>query len=56
MQAIDFKELWHYRELLWILGLRDNQKSAYRQTALGAAWAILQPVASMVVFTIFSDA
>lgn len=51
-QAIDFKELWHYRELLWILGLRDI-KVRYRQTALGATWAILQPVASMVVFTIF---
>lgn len=51
-QAIDFKELWHYRDLLWILGRRDI-KVRYRQTALGATWAILQPVASMVVFTIF---
>lgn len=51
-QAIDFKELWHYRELLWILGLRDI-RVRYKQTALGAGWAILQPVASMIVFTIF---
>jgi homopolymeric O-antigen transport system permease protein len=51
-QAIDFKEIWHYRDLLWILGLRDI-RVRYKQTALGAAWAILQPVASMVVFTIF---
>lgn len=50
--AIDFLELWRYRELLLFQALRDI-KVRYKQTALGAAWAILQPVLTMVVFTIF---
>src|SRR5437016_12593994 len=45
-------ELWEYRELLYFLVWRDI-KVRYKQTALGAAWAILQPVMTMVVFTIF---
>ena len=44
-------ELWRYRELLFFLAWRDL-KLRYRQTALGVAWAILQPLATMVVFTI----
>jgi len=46
------KELLEYRELLFILALRDV-KIRYKQTALGALWAILQPVATMLVFTLF---
>jgi len=46
------KELWNYRELLFILVWRDI-KVRYKQTALGAIWAILQPVLATVVFSIF---
>lgn len=46
------RELWSYRELLYFLTWRDL-KTRYMQTALGAAWVILQPVAMMVIFTIF---
>jgi lipopolysaccharide transport system permease protein len=49
---INFRELWHYRELLVFLVIRDI-KVRYKQTFLGAAWAILQPVMTMVVFSIF---
>jgi lipopolysaccharide transport system permease protein len=52
LTTIDFGELWHYRDLLWFLAVRDI-KVRYKQTALGAAWAILQPFATMVVFSIF---
>jgi lipopolysaccharide transport system permease protein len=45
-------ELWVYRELLYFLTWRDV-KVRYKQTLLGAAWAILQPLLAMVVFTIF---
>ncbi len=51
-QGVDLRELWKYRELLLFLGLRDIQVR-YKQTVLGAAWAIIQPVTTMVVFTIF---
>ena len=50
-QPIDFRELWHYRELLWILAQRDI-KVRYKQTALGALWAVIQPFGQMVVFTL----
>ena len=46
------REVWAYRELLYFLTWRDV-KVRYKQTILGAAWAILQPFMSMVVFTIF---
>ncbi len=49
---IDLGELWRYRDLLWFLAKRDIQLR-YRQTALGVAWALLQPLATMAVFTIF---
>ena len=49
---IDLEELWQYRELLWFYAVRDI-KVRYKQTFLGAAWAILQPVMTMVVFSIF---
>jgi lipopolysaccharide transport system permease protein len=45
-------ELWQYRELLWFLAWRDV-KVRYKQTVLGAGWAILQPLVGMIVFTIF---
>jgi lipopolysaccharide transport system permease protein len=51
-QALDLSELWTYRELLYFLTWRDV-KVRYKQTVLGAAWAILQPLLMMVVFTIF---
>jgi lipopolysaccharide transport system permease protein len=46
------RELWHFREVALQIAARDV-KVRYRQTALGALWAILQPVGTMVVFTIF---
>jgi len=46
------KELWEYRELLYFLVWRDI-KVRYKQTVLGAAWAIIQPFFTMVVFSIF---
>jgi len=49
--ALDLKELWHYRELLFFLAWRDI-KLRYKQTALGAAWAILQPLLTMIIFSI----
>lgn len=48
---LDLRELWEYRELAGFLVLRDL-KVKYRQTLLGAAWAVLQPVATMVVFSL----
>ena len=51
-QLIDAKELWQYRELLFIFTWRDV-KVRYKQTLLGAAWAIIQPFMMMLVFTVF---
>jgi lipopolysaccharide transport system permease protein len=48
---LGFKDLWLYRELLYFLVWRDV-KVRYKQTALGAVWAVLQPLLTMVVFTI----
>ena len=48
----NLRELWQYRELLFFLIWRDI-KVRYKQTALGAAWAVIQPVFSMVVFSLF---
>ena len=50
--AAGLKELWEYRELLYFLTWRDI-KVRYKQTALGAAWAIIQPFFMMVVFSLF---
>src|SRR2546425_11490735 len=50
--SIGFRELWDYRELLYFLTLRDI-KVRYKQTVLGAAWAIIQPFFMMVVFSLF---
>lgn len=50
--ALNLGELWLYRELIYFMTWRDL-KVRYKQTALGAAWAILQPFLSMVVFSVF---
>ena len=50
--SLKFKELWEYRELLYFLTWRDI-KVRYKQTVLGAAWAIIQPFFTMVVFSLF---
>jgi lipopolysaccharide transport system permease protein len=49
---VDTGELWRYRELLYFLAWRDV-KVRYKQTALGAVWAVLQPLATMVAFAAF---
>jgi lipopolysaccharide transport system permease protein len=49
--AIDWRELYHHRELLYFLVWRDV-KVRYKQTVLGVAWAILQPFVTMVIFTL----
>ncbi len=49
---LDPRELWEARELLYVLVSRDI-KARYRQTTLGAAWAILQPFLAMIIFSIF---
>ena len=49
--ALELWELWEYRELVWFLIWRDV-KVRYKQTSLGIAWAIVQPVMTMVVFTL----
>jgi lipopolysaccharide transport system permease protein len=48
---LDLAELWRFRELLFFLTWRDI-KVRYKQTALGAVWAILQPLLTMVAFTV----
>ncbi|MCI0682560.1 MAG: ABC transporter permease [Gemmataceae bacterium] len=50
--GIDLTELWRYRELLGFLTWRDI-KVRYKQTILGASWALIQPLATMAVFTLF---
>jgi len=49
---LKLRELWSYRELLYFLVWRDV-KVRYKQTALGAAWAIIQPFFTMLVFSLF---
>src|SRR5437667_150314 len=51
-RALNLGEVWRYRELLWFLAARDI-KARYHQTVLGAAWAIIQPLLTLIVFTIF---
>jgi len=52
LSMLSFRDIWAYRELLFFLTWRDV-KVRYKQTALGAAWAILQPLFMMIIFTIF---
>jgi len=49
---LDLRQLWEYRELLFFLAWRDISVR-YKQTVLGAAWAIIQPLFAMVVFSLF---
>src|SRR5215218_2252101 len=49
--AVDWRELWRSRELLYFLIWRDI-KVRYKQAVLGIAWAVLQPAVQMVVFTL----
>jgi lipopolysaccharide transport system permease protein len=49
---LNLRDLWEYRELLYFLAWRDI-KVRYKQTVLGASWAILQPFFTMVVFSLF---
>jgi lipopolysaccharide transport system permease protein len=49
---VDLHELWAYRELVTSFTLRDI-KLRYKQTGLGIAWAVLQPLLTMVIFTVF---
>jgi lipopolysaccharide transport system permease protein len=51
-QVLNLRELWQFRELILILAWRDVTVR-YKQTLLGAAWALLQPGLMMVVFTLF---
>src|SRR5438105_3040191 len=51
-KALNLRELWQFRELLWFLALRDI-KVRYKQTLLGIAWAVIQPLLAMVLFSIF---
>ncbi|MDX1993562.1 MAG: ABC transporter permease [bacterium] len=50
--GLNFRELWQYRELLYFLAWRDI-KVKYKQAALGAAWALIQPFMTMVAFSFF---
>lgn len=50
--AIELRDLWAFRELLYFLTWRDV-KVRYKQTELGIAWAILQPLLTMLIFTLF---
>jgi len=49
-RAVDFREMWRFRELLYFFVWRDL-KARFKQTVLGAAWAVIQPIASMLLFT-----
>ena len=51
--SLKLNELWRYRELIYFIVWRDV-KIRYKQTALGAAWAIIQPFFTMVVFSLTS--
>ncbi len=51
-QGVHLAELWRYRELLYFFVWRDI-KVRYKQTVLGASWAIIQPVATTLLFTVF---
>lgn len=50
-QALELRDLWKYRELLYFLTWRDI-KVRYKQTVLGVAWAVIQPILTMVIFSV----
>src|SRR4051794_27889002 len=49
--ALDLREVWQFRNLLWSLALRDV-KLRYRQTALGVVWVLLQPILAAGIFSL----
>jgi lipopolysaccharide transport system permease protein len=49
--AIDFNEIWRYRELFWFLAWRDILVR-YKQTVIGIAWALIRPIVTMIIFTV----
>ena len=51
LSTLDLSELWHYRELFYLLVWRD-MKVRYKQTLLGILWAVLQPALTALIFTI----
>jgi lipopolysaccharide transport system permease protein len=51
-QPLNLADLWRYRELLWFLAARDV-RVRYKQTVLGVAWAVIQPLFTMLVFSVF---
>jgi lipopolysaccharide transport system permease protein len=53
-RAFDLRELWRYRELVYFLAWRDV-KVRYKQAALGIAWALLQPILAMAIFSILGS-
>ncbi len=50
--AIDFNEIWRYRELFWFLAWRDILVR-YKQTAIGIAWALIRPIVTMIILVVF---
>lgn len=50
--SFNFRELWHFRELFYFFTWRDV-KVKYKQTALGIIWVLLQPVLTVIIFTVF---
>jgi lipopolysaccharide transport system permease protein len=54
-ETVNLREIWSYRELIYFLTWRDV-KVRYKQTAIGAAWAVLQPLLTMVVFSVIFGA
>jgi ABC-type polysaccharide/polyol phosphate export permease len=50
-RSLDLRELWRFRELVWFFALRDV-KVRYKQAAFGIAWAVLQPLAGALAFTV----
>lgn len=54
-RMLDWRELWAYRELLWVLARRDVQVR-YKEAVLGAAWAIIRPLTTMAIFSVIFGA
>lgn len=50
-RGLNLNELWEYRELVWMMMMRDV-KVRYKQTVLGVAWAVIQPLTTMLIFTL----
>jgi len=50
--SLNLQELWNYREIIYFLAWRDV-RVRYKETALGAAWALIQPLSTMLVFSFF---